>query len=178
MRAVHTLKYSGASSLATLFGRLLAERWPNHLHLTPNATVVTAIPLHKRRERERGFNQAERIAREFAWAMKLPYAPLLTRAKATQPQARLDHDARQHNIVGAFARSTDKGILDKKAKLVFPLKTVILIDDVVTTGATLREATKTLCAHDATITVFRMTIAYAPKRASHTNTTGRVGRVA
>ena len=163
MTALHMLKYAGTSDLGALFGELLAERWRTQCHGALTTTVVTAIPLHKRRERERGFNQAEIIAQAFAKALGVRYVRLISRPKPTRSQATLGYGDRQKNIVGAFAPRPQSEFLDKEMKLVFPFKTVILIDDVVTTGATLHEASRVLQKSGAT-TVHALTVAYAPKR--------------
>ncbi|MFH1171008.1 MAG: ComF family protein [bacterium] len=161
-KAVHEVKYSGASEVARTFGALLADRWKPALVAGEDSAVVTAIPLHARRERERGFNQSEHVARAFAQRIGLPYVPLLERQKMTLPQATLDHDERQRNIVGAFRFRP----LDARTNLVLSLKTVILIDDVVTTGATLREASSILL-HSGVTNVILLTVAYAPLQKGH-----------
>lgn len=103
----------------------------------PRADLILPIPLHPRRERRRGFNQA----RELAKKMRLsPTEDILHRIKDTSPQADAGGPgARRQNILGAFAAT--------------PLargKSVLLIDDVMTSGATLNEAATTLLKAGAT----------------------------
>ncbi|MBI3956558.1 MAG: ComF family protein [Candidatus Kerfeldbacteria bacterium] len=173
-KAIHDMKYSGVADLAEIFGTLIADRW----RVTPgvpgvDGAVVTAIPLHRRRERERGFNQAEQIARTFASSMNLPYVRLLERARKTSVQAQLDREARAVNVQKAFRPKTR---IDRNAKLVFPLKTVILVDDVATTGATLNAAEQALKEASA-LNVIKLTVAYAPLKMGNTDlgTGGGVG---
>jgi ComF family protein len=98
--------------------------------------VVVPVPLHKHRERERGFNQSELLARHFARLASIPmHSNLLLRNKATQVQAGLSRRARRLNLSGAFS-------LPQKSEVVG--RTILLIDDVFTTGTTLNECAKLL----------------------------------
>ena len=95
------------------------------------------IPLHKNRERERGFNQSEAIAKIIASELNLQLKKdLLVRAKETKIQAELkDWNQRKNNLAGAFQIPQPEGIKGKN---------IILVDDVYTSGATINEAVKTL----------------------------------
>lgn len=101
--------------------------------LLSGADVVVPVPLHPRRERERGFNQAEDLARQLG----LPVAPLLRRERFTKSQIELAAEDRLRNVEGAFSLrlpSPDS-----------PLPAVIvLVDDVATTGATIEACAKML----------------------------------
>jgi len=93
------------------------------------------IPLHAKRLRERGYNQALELARPLAQSLAVPLrADALVRVRATPPQTGLDAAARRRNLRGAFAVA---------AQTALPAH-VALFDDVMTTGATLREAAQTL----------------------------------
>ena len=97
--------------------------------------LLIAIPLHRARLRERGYNQALELARPLARALGIPLRhDLLVRDKATPPQTGLDAAARRRNLRGAFALAPDANL---------PAH-VALFDDVMTTGATLREAARIL----------------------------------
>ncbi len=97
--------------------------------------AIVPIPLHRARLRTRGYNQALELARPLAAALGLPLRhDLLVRARATDAQSALDAKARRRNVRGAFALSDDAAL---------PAH-VALFDDVMTTGATLREAALTL----------------------------------
>jgi ComF family protein len=134
---VTKLKYG--HSLAA--GRVLAELWLEALGEAPPARpdVLLPVPLHAARLRERGYNQALELARPLARALGVPHADnLLVRAKATAAQATLDAKARRKNLRGAFAIDPARFAGD-------PARThIALIDDVMTTGATLRECARVL----------------------------------
>jgi ComF family protein len=102
-----------------------------------NDAVVVPVPLHPRRERWRGFNQADllgkAVAEYFGWELA---EKALVRRKFTQPQMTLKGEERRKVLVGAF----EKGAEIEKARG----KRVVLVDDVWTTGATMRECTKVL----------------------------------
>lgn len=92
--------------------------------------VVTPVPLHWTRKNWRGFNQAELLARLFAEKMGLEYKDLLKRVKITKPQVGQEASKRRENIKGAFSLTDNSNLLPVNC---------LLIDDVWTTGATLKE---------------------------------------
>src|SRR5436309_7109146 len=98
--AVHQLKYRRVRRVAGPLGALMAE----HVIAQPAAVdAVLAIPLHSARLAERGFNQAEALAREIARALQLPFInDGLIRIRATEQQAKLDARGRAANMRGAF----------------------------------------------------------------------------
>lgn len=108
--------------------------------IDPRALIFVPIPLHPRRLRDRGFNQAEIVARQCAEAVGAPMVSALARRRATLRQADLHEDDRAVNIKGAFV-CTDRTAIDGQF--------VALTDDVATTGATLVEAARTLLAAGA-----------------------------
>lgn len=98
--------------------------------------IIVPVPIHKSRERWRGFNQSTLIAEEIARATHLPYyCNNLVKIKKTKPQVGLARRERMENVVGAFS------IMDSS---VFTGKIVLLIDDVYTTGSTMEECAKVL----------------------------------
>jgi ComF family protein len=100
----------------------------------PEGTLVMPVPLSAKRLRERGFNQALEIARPLARALRLPLDPIsLTRTRETPPQSRLPWRARQDNMRHAFACARD-----------LTGASVIVVDDVMTTGATLDAVARAL----------------------------------
>lgn len=132
--ALHELKYSGEKRLAAPLGAAIARRWRR---AGAGGDLLVPVPVHADRARSRGYDQAELIARAAAGDLGLPCAPILERARATIAQFDLDRSARATNVHGAFRlrpRGDSRGALDPR-----PLqgRWVILIDDVVTTGATL-----------------------------------------
>ena len=100
--------------------------------------ILVPIPLHAKRLRWRGFNQSELLGKIIAENLGLDFAPnLLIRTKETQPQADLSKEARQRNIHGVFK-------VNSNSQLSIFHSQFIIFDDVWTSGATLREATKVL----------------------------------
>jgi ComF family protein len=124
---VHELKYRGRRRLAVrLAGLLLAESTVRRV-LTAGADLVP-VPLHPRRRRERGFNQAELLALALARGSGLEVgAGLLVRRRDTSPQAGLSAASRRRNVTGAFAARHRPRLVGR---------TLVLVDDVITTGAT------------------------------------------
>ena len=97
--------------------------------------VIVPMPLSPRRRRERGFNQAELIARVIARRTGLPVSPLLGKVAERPPQAGLTAKARRDNARGAYRASLPAGCRKKR---------LLLVDDVLTTGASVEEAAKVL----------------------------------
>ena len=134
--AIHWLKYRDKPQLAEPLGRMLAEFAQRERALLGGLAfdAIIPVPLHPARLRVRGYNHAERLARVVGREVGLPVrADLLRRVRKTHPQVGLDGDARRKNLAGAFRASDDAAGL-----------ALLLLDDVSTTGATQREAAKTL----------------------------------
>jgi len=103
--------------------------------------IIIPIPLHSSRHNWRGFNQAEILARDLAKIWQLPYtAKILRRIKSTRPQVELKGKERKENIKGVFNLSDE---LKEKGK-VLKSQDFLLVDDVITTGATIIEGGKVL----------------------------------
>lgn len=133
---IHDLKFYGLKPLAAGLGRGLADMI---LPFTGRvrADFIIPVPLHESRHLSRGFNQAEEIAREISRRLNVPLrSDLLYSVRKTRQQARLPAAQRAANVRGAFAVDDETGILKSKR--------IILIDDVTTTGATLRENARIL----------------------------------
>jgi ComF family protein len=135
-RAIAALKYENHPELAQLLGQYLADSWLQ-APLSQKSVTVVPIPLHPDKRAQRGFNQAELIARSFCQATGLPLKPKgLARVQATEAQFSLSPQAREQNLAAAFALGQD--FLRQRPG------TVLLIDDIYTTGATVRSAAKVL----------------------------------
>jgi ComF family protein len=136
--ALHELKYSGEQRLSGPMGAAIARRWRR---VGTGGDVVVPVPVHAERRRRRGYDQAELIARVAAAELNLPCASILERSRATIAQFDLDRAARAVNVTGAFRLrlGAADGPTRRHAPPVGPLagRWVILVDDVVTTGASL-----------------------------------------
>ncbi|MBI5683320.1 MAG: ComF family protein [Deltaproteobacteria bacterium] len=136
MDAVHKLKYNGKTSLAKPLGLLMAEKLSSAFSLEPKAFLIVPVPLHKKRLKERGFNQSLLLAREVAKTHHIHLDYLnFKRIRYTEPQINLKDKDRLKNVKGAFS---------VKDALIFKGKKILLIDDVYTTGATVTECVKVL----------------------------------
>lgn len=144
--AVHALKYGGlpriADDLATAFAPL---------HPAPDGpSALVPIPLARKRLRERGYNQSDVLARALARKWRIPVLPdLLVRTRETPTQTALTPGTRLANVAGAFAiRNAKLEMRNERAPINFAFHissfTLILVDDVFTTGATLAEAARAL----------------------------------
>lgn len=127
---IQALKYRSQLPLSRLFADLLCEA----VSAAPRPDVLIALPLHPERARERGFNQATEIAKQVARTLDIPLdTGSLARTRNTASQAALPWEKRHKNVKGAFACAD--GVAGKH---------VALLDDVMTSGATLNEAAQTL----------------------------------
>lgn len=125
---MHALKYRAEHALCTELGALVARLMARDLATGRVVDAVVPLAMHRTRLRQRGYDQALLLAGQVALACGLPLFPALHRIRWTRPQVELDRPARLANARGAFA-----GVAGSLAGL-----RVALIDDVVTTGATLR----------------------------------------
>jgi ComF family protein len=127
---IHRLKYGRDLSLARPLAQLLIERVRDE----PRPDLVLAMPLSPRRLRERGFNQSNEIARAVAAVLGVRFEPdAVLRVRDAAPQVSLPLDQRAANVRGAFA-----------ARGSFAGRTIAVVDDVLTTGASLDELARTL----------------------------------
>lgn len=150
---VREAKFHDSEKAARLLGCVLAQYLMDTQPFPTSSTrFLVPVPLSKKRQRERGFNQVERIARASFTYIKEGYGfetKLLGRIRHTKPQTRLNRAARLRNMEGAFALY---GTLAPNAAY-------ILIDDVTTTGSTLKSALA-LLEQDGTSSVAGIALAY------------------
>ncbi|MBA2395063.1 MAG: ComF family protein [Ktedonobacteraceae bacterium] len=138
---IHDLKYNGQKRLAEPLGSLLTQAYRSYnLH----ADLIIPVPLHKEREQQRGYNQTALLAKQCATELGIPLREdIVLRHRATAAQAGLKAQERQQNVVGAFACHPlfTTGVLSGR--------TILIIDDVCTTGATLEACATPLFAAGA-----------------------------
>jgi ComF family protein len=142
---IHLLKYEGMRPAANVLGRMLAEAI-SHMKVSPAPTaagtewVMVPVPLHKTKLRQRGFNQAELIARAALKCIPAPERPclagnVLQRRRETRSQIGLTSHQRRENMRGAFTVTRTEEINGRE---------VLLVDDVYTTGTTVSECARVL----------------------------------
>lgn len=146
---IKKLKFNGIEKIGPILGRFLVMFWSGQKTITnlanrfidPQKILVIPVPLSKKRERARGFNQSEIIARYFSSSFNYEISLNLIRYKHCPAQSGLGEEARQNNVLGSFRWRGD----NLKDKI------ILLIDDVATTGATLNECAKVLKEAGASI---------------------------
>ena len=140
-------KFGDRPQLAKPFVGMLAEVWRSQ-----NASVdlVSSIPLGIRRRRKRGYDQAQLLAKGLAQELNLPYREILVRRRETKAQSRLSREERLRNVQGCFSLLSPPVALQGKR--------ILMVDDVLTTGATMTESSRVLLAGGA-MKVFGLTLA-------------------
>ncbi len=128
---IHLFKYAKVETLAGPLGRMLAEAAPVHERFD----AVVAMPMHWRKRWTRGFNQAELLAGQTAKRYGLRLSSCVRRKRATKAQAGLSEAERRENLNDSFLVARPQEVAGKR---------VLLVDDVFTTGSTLRAATAAL----------------------------------
>jgi len=160
---IHQLKYRACFALCQPLGALLQQTFACHWQ-PQEIDLVLPVPLHRRRLRQRGFNQAQMLTR--AWRHAKSAAPIgcqmvnprevMIRARPTLPQTGLGKMARRRNMRGAFQVIDPDRVKERR---------ILLVDDVYTTGATADEAARTLKRHGA-VSVDLITVARTMPRSS------------
>ena len=157
---IHLYKYGCMRPLGKPLGRLLALALPRD----QSFDAVVAVPLHWRRQWDRGFNQSELLARSIARSWGIPLAHAVRRRRATRAQAGLSNNRRRKNVAGAFVA---RGGAVRGLRLV-------LVDDVMTTGATASACASVLKRAGAQ-SVTLLTLARVDRRFAATEGKAKVG---
>jgi ComF family protein len=140
-QAIHTYKYRPRPQLASVLAPSLGRAIKT---AGLSLSALTFVPLHPRRQRERGFNQAERLTAELSSALGIPLRRGLTRVRATPAQVGLSQAERRANLAGAFQWTVPQPPGDHLG----------LVDDVCTTGATLTAAAAAVAEAGGSIGAF------------------------
>lgn len=146
--SIYRFKYSGRAEYGEFYGREMAEKLKEQLKKwKPDALIP--IPLHRTKERIRGYNQAERLARAIGRYCDIPvFDRIVFRRQRTRPMKELNVKERQNNLKKAFIIPQD----------VVKLRRVVLVDDIYTTGATMDSVSK-LLLEKGVMEVYTLTLA-------------------
>ena len=130
-------KFRNTSAYAHAFALLMSESWLRAMNKTENGEslrpdMITWIPVSDKRRKDRGYDQSELLARELGEILGIPVCRVLRKTGDNKPQSSLDAAARAANVIGMYEIAEDAPLITGK--------TLLLIDDVLTTGATVREA--------------------------------------
>ena len=131
---LHELKFRRRKQVAKSLGKLWACAWAIHTPVADDAILVP-LPLHPKKQKERGFNQAQVLAQQLSERLNMPLENILTRILDTPPQSGLHPRMRIENVAGAFDIAKDASVQGKN---------YIIIDDIYTTGASLNECARVL----------------------------------
>ncbi len=149
-RIIHDYKYCNKTYYYKLFSYLLIEYMKENRYI--NFDYITAVPLHKIKQRNRGFNQSGLLAKQIGKYFNIPYIDTLKRNNNTEKQSNLSKYARQKNLQNVF------DIANNKIPNLVNNADILMIDDIFTTGTTVDECSKILKLHGAN-RVFVLTLA-------------------
>ncbi len=156
--SIKLLKFRKRTEVSDVLAEEMAKCYINNLS-EYSVDLVTFVPMHKKKQKERGFNQAELLTRKMCDILNLPCKELLVKTDETEDQHFLDENLRKGNLLGIFSTADEIDILDKR---------ILLCDDIKTTGATLDECAKTLLIAGAS-DVICLTCAITKKKPRNRN---------
>jgi ComF family protein len=141
---IHNIKYKGEKKAAYYFGQILAKRYENKLS---NIDYISYVPLHHKKEKIRGYNQSQMIASGIANYLKIPILESLNRLQNAETQTKMNKQKRWENAQDSFYAKENLDINEKH---------ILLVDDVITTGATSEACYKALKSKYS----FQLSLAY------------------
>ena len=145
--ALHKLKYEGQLNLVKFFSIRMASLVKEHILPFSSIEFITYVPLHKKKLREREFNQSYLLAKRISNRTKIPLIEnLISRTTYTQPQSELSEEKRKINLKGAFK-------IADRYKDEITGSHLLLIDDIITTGSTVKECFNEIHKYAAKVTV-------------------------
>lgn len=145
--SLYRFKYAGRMEYAGFYAKNMAKQFEIQRKLWQPEALVP-VPLHRRKQKERGYNQAEIIAKELGKLWKIPVLKnLVLRTRYTRPMKTIDGSDRQNNLKKAFKLGTN----DVK------LKSIIIIDDIYTTGSTI-DAVARVCKEAGIVNIYFITV--------------------
>lgn len=134
-RAIHRFKFKNHPELSEMFAKEMCRAVKNNIH-GKNIDLIACVPMTKKREEERGYNQSELLAKGLSKITGITfYSDLLIKVRETEAQHSLSANKRAGNVFGAYAVTPEISVKDK---------TVLLCDDIKTTGETLAECCRML----------------------------------
>ncbi len=158
-RAIAALKYENQPQIARPLGHWLGQAWLNSPVSSPSLVVVP-VPMHAEKRKKRGYDQADLLAQSFCEFTRLPLQKCgLERIRETEAQFSLSGTQREQNLAGAF--NLGKGFRRSR-----PSRSVLLLDDIYTTGATAKAASETLKGQG--IAVYGLVAIATPKNSQKT----------
>jgi len=132
---LHALKYKGNKEVGLLLGFMFGQEMAAS-GILPSAELIVSVPLHEKKKKSRGYNQSDLLAEGFSNATSIPWSgTILNRTKYTATQTGKSKTERRENVKGVFTVEKDINV-----------RSVIIMDDVLTTGATLEECVQALKA--------------------------------
>jgi ComF family protein len=139
-RILHTLKYEGNQSIGISLGKWYGQHLVNH-SIHEHFDLILPVPLHPSKLKKRGYNQSDTFAQGLSEAMNVPWsADILARTKATETQTRKSKSERWENVSSIFEVKESEMVKSKR---------ILLVDDVITTGATIEACLQVLQKADS-----------------------------